>query len=197
MKAIKQWKQSGDHFLMKWILLRIENKKFNFDLNDFILNVFRELKIPENFFWSGCHFNVGKLLITVFLGFELFTRLKNFKAIQTCSTLAHHQGLGFGCKWFLKKTKISFSFFFSSACSMFVWRNLMNAWWNIKFGKVLCPPREATHIVLFCNEQMGTCHWMGLQFHNWIDYNYRGCLFKSVTRMGSNILGILRVRKFW
>ena len=69
--------------------------------------------------------------------------------------------------------------FFSCVFSMFVWCNLMKAWWNINFGKILCPPREATPIVLFCNEQIGMCHWMGLQFHDWIDY--KGVAFSIVS----------------
>ena len=40
---------------------------------------------------------------------------------------------------------------------------------------------------------------MGSQFHDWIDYK-GGYIFKRVpdrvTRMGSQIVGILRVRKF-
>ena len=36
---------------------------------------------------------------------------------------------------------------------------------------------------------MGMCRWMRSHFHDWIDYINR------VTRMGSHIFGILRIKK--
>ena len=52
--------------------------------------------------------------------------------------------------------------------------------------------------VLPSNRLMGVCHWMGLHFHDWIDYN--GVAFSlganRVTRMGSHICGISGVSKF-
>ena len=50
--------------------------------------------------------------------------------------------------------------------------------------------------VLPINQLMGICSWMGLCFHDWIDY-YGVAFFNGVTRIGSQIVGILGVRKFW
>ena len=53
--------------------------------------------------------------------------------------------------------------------------------------------------VLRINGLMGMCRWMGSHFHGWIDYI--GVAFSTVsdrvTRTGSQIVGILGVRKFW
>ena len=40
---------------------------------------------------------------------------------------------------------------------------------------------------------MGMCHWMGSYFRDWIDYNGDAFSteFPTVTRMGSQIVGIL------
>lgn len=45
------------------------------------------------------------------------------------------------------------------------------------------------------NTLFGMCHWMGLHFDNWIDYNK--VEFNTVTWMGSHTFGILGVRIFW
>ena len=49
--------------------------------------------------------------------------------------------------------------------------------------------------VLRSNSLFGMCRWMGLHFHNWIDYNK--VEFNTVTWMGSHTFGILGVRIFW
>ena len=56
--------------------------------------------------------------------------------------------------------------------------------------------REGEGGELLCsNSLFGMCHWMGLHFHNWIDYNK--VEFNTVTWMGSHTFGILGVRIFW
>ena len=49
--------------------------------------------------------------------------------------------------------------------------------------------------VLCSNSLFGMCHWMGLHFHNWTDYNK--VEFNTVTWMGSHTFGILGIRIFW
>ena len=48
--------------------------------------------------------------------------------------------------------------------------------------------------VLSTNRLMRMCRWMGSHFHDWIDYS-GVVFFNRVTRMGSQIFGILGVRK--
>lgn len=46
------------------------------------------------------------------------------------------------------------------------------------------------------NRLISMCHWMGSNFHDWIDYN--GVAFSiEITRMGSLIFWSLRVANFW
>lgn len=46
------------------------------------------------------------------------------------------------------------------------------------------------------NRLISMCHWMGSNFHDWIDYN--GVVFSiEITRMGSLIFWSLGVGKFW
>ena len=49
--------------------------------------------------------------------------------------------------------------------------------------------------VLPNNRLMEMCRWIGSHFSDWVDYN-GVVIFNRVTRMGSHIFGILRVRKF-
>ena len=49
--------------------------------------------------------------------------------------------------------------------------------------------------VLPSKRLLGMCRWIGSHFHNWTDYN--GVTFSGVTIMGSQIFGILGIRKFW
>ena len=46
------------------------------------------------------------------------------------------------------------------------------------------------------NRLIGMCRWMGLHFHNWIDYN-RVAFSKELLEWGHTFFGILGVRKFW
>ena len=50
------------------------------------------------------------------------------------------------------------------------------------------------------------CRWMGLHFHDWMDYNgvafstellEWGRIFNRVTRMGSHMFGFFWVRQFF
>ena len=42
---------------------------------------------------------------------------------------------------------------------------------DMKWVSALYLMYSVTPRVLFCKRLMGMCHWMGLHFHDWIDYN--------------------------
>ena len=84
----------------------------------------------------------------------------------------------------------SFIFMFHSVWCWFLLVDFWRISWHSSFKA------EAPGGVLPSSRLMGMCLWMGSHFQHRINWLLWGCLFIRVTKMGSYIFKILRVRNF-